>query len=187
MVTWRHTSPLYTRDLGKTLRLRNRIFALSGSRSLLALCKEIHIPESKEFLPVESGILGFEIRNSAQGIRNPTTDWNPESKFHCQRLESSTWNLESGAWNPGSRTVLDSLTWMALLRELFMVLYLSLARMNHGKCVTEFLCYISSRVTFLVLHIGDHVWSTWSCDNFSIENRFWWQCTFEVIVILVED
>ena len=28
------------------------------------------------------------------------------------------------------------------------------------ECVTEFLCYISSRVTFLVLHVGDHVWST---------------------------
>ena len=28
----------------------------------------------------------------------------------------------------------------------------------------SFLCYISSRVTFLVLHVGDHVWSTWSCN-----------------------
>ena len=26
--------------------------------------------------------------------------------------------------------------------------------------VTEFLCYISSHVTFLVLHVRDHVWST---------------------------
>ena len=35
------------------------------------------------FLLVESGIrefifLGFEIRNSAQGIRAPANDWNPE-------------------------------------------------------------------------------------------------------------
>ena len=26
--------------------------------------------------------------------------------------------------------------------------------------VTEFLSYISSRVTFFILHVGDHVWST---------------------------
>ena len=37
-------------------------------------------------------------RNTAQGIRNPTKDWNPESKFHWQKLESSTWNPESTAW-----------------------------------------------------------------------------------------
>ena len=65
--------------------------------------KEIRIPESTKFLFVESGIL-----NTAQGIRNPTNDWNPESKFHGQRLESSTWNPESTAWNPESKTVLDS-------------------------------------------------------------------------------
>ena len=43
------------------------------------------------------GIPGFGIRNTALGIRNPTNDWNPESKFHWQRLESSTWNPESTA------------------------------------------------------------------------------------------
>ena len=31
---------------------------------------------------LEIGILVFGIRNSAQGIRNPTNDWNPESRFH---------------------------------------------------------------------------------------------------------
>ena len=31
---------------------------------------------------VESGILGFGIWNTAQGIQNPTKDWNPESKFY---------------------------------------------------------------------------------------------------------
>ena len=85
----------------------------------------------------------FGIQNTAQGIRNPTIDWNPESKFHWQRLESSylesgihgvesripqstgiqnpssfdkywnpvTWNLEFAAWNPESKTALDSLSW----------------------------------------------------------------------------
>ena len=29
--------------------------------------------------PVKSGLLGFGIRNTPQGIRNPTNDSNPES------------------------------------------------------------------------------------------------------------
>ena len=36
-------------------------------------------PESAKNLHVESGILGFRIRNTAQGIRNPTKDWNSDS------------------------------------------------------------------------------------------------------------
>ena len=51
--------------------------------------------ESGKFYLVESGILGFGIRITAQGIWNPTNDWNPESKSNWQRLESSTWNPES--------------------------------------------------------------------------------------------
>ena len=70
-------------------------------------------PESENILHVESGILGFGIlgfgiRTTVQGIRNPNDDWNPESKFHWQRLESSIcWNPESTVWNPESKTVLD--------------------------------------------------------------------------------
>ena len=41
---------------------------------------------------------GFGIRNTAQGIRNPTNDWNLESKFHWQRLKSSTWSPKSTEW-----------------------------------------------------------------------------------------
>ena len=47
-------------------------------------CKATRIPESFKFLLVESGIRGFGIRNTAQRIRNPTKDWNPESKFHWE-------------------------------------------------------------------------------------------------------
>ena len=47
------------------------------------------------------------IRNIAQEIRNPTHDWTPESKFHWQRLESST-------WNPESTTFLDPVAWGVL-------------------------------------------------------------------------
>ena len=44
---------------------------------------------------------GFGIRNTAQGIRYPTNDWNPESKFYWQILESSY--LESGIHGVESR------------------------------------------------------------------------------------
>ena len=47
-----------------------------------ALRKRTLIPESRKFLPMKSGILVFGIGNAPQGIRNPTNDWNPESKFH---------------------------------------------------------------------------------------------------------
>ena len=43
---------------------------------------EVGDPRCVKFLLVESGILGFGIRNTAQGIQNPTKDWNPESKFY---------------------------------------------------------------------------------------------------------
>ena len=39
--------------------------------------KVIRIPES-----VGSGILGFTIRNPAEGIQNPTNDWNPGSEWN---------------------------------------------------------------------------------------------------------
>ena len=53
------------------------------------------IPESEKLLLLESGILGF-------GIQNPSS---------TDRLESNIWNPEFAAWNPESKTVLDSLTW----------------------------------------------------------------------------
>ena len=71
----------------------------------VASCKRIGISEFGKFLLVESGFLGHGVRNIAQGIRNPFNDWtNPQSKFHWQRLESSSWNQESMACNPESNT-----------------------------------------------------------------------------------
>ena len=46
------------------------------------LCLESVI---RKTLLVESEILGFGIPNTAQGIRNPTIDWNPESKLHWKK------------------------------------------------------------------------------------------------------
>ena len=37
------------------------------------------VRESGKILHVESGILGIGIQNTAQRIRNPFCDWNPES------------------------------------------------------------------------------------------------------------
>ena len=52
------------------------------AKGILAPCERIWIPESVKFLLVESGTLGFGIRNTAQGIWNPANYWNPESKLH---------------------------------------------------------------------------------------------------------
>ena len=44
---------------------------------------------------VESGILGFAIWNTAQGIWNPTKDCNPESKFHWQRIRNPRCGIQN--------------------------------------------------------------------------------------------
>ena len=51
-------------------------------------------PDSGKILLVESGILGFGTQNTVQGIRNPTEEWNPESKFHSKRLEYGIYGME---------------------------------------------------------------------------------------------
>ena len=74
--------------------------------------KGIRVPESEEFLLVECGILGFGIWNTAQGIRNPTNDWNPVSKFQCQRIRNPVREIQN-PWRGIQTTrlaVLDSLT-----------------------------------------------------------------------------
>ena len=60
----------------------------------------------QEIFLVESWILGFGIRNTDQGMRNPPNDWTPESNPLTKNPESSTWNSEYTAWNPEYRTVL---------------------------------------------------------------------------------
>ena len=60
---------------------------------------------SGKFLVVESGFQGL-------GIPNPSNDWNPESKLHCQCLTRAGiqyLDLESAAWNHKSKTVSDFL------------------------------------------------------------------------------
>ena len=84
MVTWRHTSPLYWKciqwiiqNTKRTLSRRKKTLSRfmyphlrkSGFRNPRKFC--LWNPESRKFLFVESGILGFGKRNTAQGIRNP--------------------------------------------------------------------------------------------------------------------
>ena len=53
-----------------------------------------HVRESGKFLLKKSEILGFEIRNTVQRIRNLTNDWNPEFKFPLTK--TGIQYLESG-------------------------------------------------------------------------------------------
>ena len=67
----------------------------------VAQCKRIQIPESREFLIVESGIMSLAILNTAQRIRNPTL-MRLESEIQVQLIknhgtETSTFNPESTA------------------------------------------------------------------------------------------
>ena len=66
------------------MRLHFFLFSVHGEleNGLFLLVESgIRNPESGKFLLLESEILGFGIRNTAIGIRNPTYDWNLESKF----------------------------------------------------------------------------------------------------------
>ena len=55
------------------------IAGTANSLRKLAPCKKIWSPESEKFLLVDTRILGFETRKTAQGIWNPTDDriWYP--------------------------------------------------------------------------------------------------------------
>ena len=55
------------------------IAGTANSLRKLAPCREIWSPESEKFLLVDTRILGFGTRKTAQGIRNPTDDriWYP--------------------------------------------------------------------------------------------------------------
>ena len=58
----------------------------------------IWIPEFWEFFSCRIGNPELWIQNWAQGIRNPTNNWNPESKFLYQGIRNPTNN-----WNPESK------------------------------------------------------------------------------------
>lgn len=57
-------------------------FHIARKRQYIGQCKGMQIPESRKFLLVKSGILGFGFRNPAKGNQNHANDCNPECKFH---------------------------------------------------------------------------------------------------------
>ena len=86
--------------------------------------------------------------------------------------------------------------WLGIVQRLFNSLCYygraSLGIKGTGPLTGGVRCHTSSRVTFLVLHEGDHVWGTWSCDIlnrvvFRLRIDLWWQCTVERIVILSQN
>ena len=52
-------------------------------------------PESRKILLLESEMLGFGIRNTGQGVRSPSNDWNPESKTGIKHLKSGIHGVEA--------------------------------------------------------------------------------------------
>ena len=76
-------------------------WAIEPARYLFAPCKGNRNAGKFCLWNPESWVCNPEY---AQEIRNPTNDWNPESKFYRQILKSST-------WNPESKTILDPLIW----------------------------------------------------------------------------
>ena len=62
----------------------------------VAPCKGIRNPESNIFLPLESGILGFGIRNPVPGIRNPTRGIrNPASSMTMESWSGMYYTVSS--------------------------------------------------------------------------------------------
>ena len=70
---------------------------------------------------LESWALESEIQLKESGI--PPTNWNPESRFHCQRLEFSTSNPKSAARNPESKR--PRLSWNPFRRATYILLPLA--------------------------------------------------------------
>ena len=52
-------------------------------------------PESRKILPLESGMLDFIIRNTGQGVRSLSNDWNRESKTGIKCLKFGIHGVES--------------------------------------------------------------------------------------------
>ena len=104
-----------------------------------------------------SGILGFGIRNTGQGIRNPTSDWNPESSA-------------SEIQNP-------RLSWIPALLSVF--------TWRHGwigSCPKPDLCELNSflmqTISFVPINLHrcwPREWkhSIWAGAQLLIENHYW--------------
>ena len=68
-------------------------------------------PNSGNWEIFACGIRNPGLWNPEYRIRNPTIDWNPESKFHWQKIEIT--------WNPESKAVVDSLSWAKISLNIY--------------------------------------------------------------------
>ena len=94
-------------------------------------------PETGKILIVESEFLGFGIRNTAQRIRNSLSDWNPESTFHWQRLESAIHGVEFSIYGClGFPLMHGAKSFIALNWSYLLLLYF--ARLNFHEFCTDF-------------------------------------------------
>ena len=105
----------------------------SGMRKIFAI--EIQNPT---IFSVESGIIGFGIRNTAQEILNPTHDKNP--------AESSTSSAKSKLWNHELKTVFDSLA----LGEIF-ILFLFIHQVSSPLCCEHHLLEVNTTCQIMQL------------------------------------
>ena len=87
--------------------------AISKGMAFSAHLRMTRILESGKSFLMDSGILGFGIQNTTQGIRtiwSLANDWNLELSSTDKNQESGMRNPKRGIQNPRS-TVLDNLTW----------------------------------------------------------------------------
>ena len=86
------------------LRIRGTRHDMRSDIREFSPCKGI-----QKTLLLESGILSFGNQNTTKRIRNPTTIGIQNSSY-TDRLELRTWDPESTALNPESKSVLDVIT-----------------------------------------------------------------------------
>ena len=78
----------------RSLRLQTKVskFYLVNNKSCSSALK---VRESGKIWVMEYRILGFGIQNTAQGIRNPTNDWNSKSKFQWQGIRNPVFEIRN--------------------------------------------------------------------------------------------
>ena len=101
-------------------------------------------PESRKILLLESEMLGFGIRNTGQGVRSPSNDWNPESKTGIKYLKSGIHGVEA--------RIQDCLAWINRV-EIRLLDSLNSIRVLHAQCMYCLFYNILSGHQFLYQNI----------------------------------
>ena len=94
---------------------------------------------------MESGILGFGICDSTQGIRNPDNSWNPDQSSIDRHSEKQYLECGSKAWNPESKTVLQGANYVNKSHVRLLLV--------DKKNVTDILNFIKILIFFFSFHV----------------------------------